>query len=166
MSIAIVIGNIVRGFRVISGFESDEEAHAYVAENRSAVGAEYRVAEHAHWQDLLPLNPAAPVQDPLKFEKPAPGEAVDPNTGVSIDLQDHKEKKDANPGPAGADSPGADQVGSGSGGDGAPVPDLRGAGEPGPGPGTDGAADSGNAVGGDGAGGAEAVAEQTGAGAA
>lgn len=85
--ISIVIGNLVRGFEVITGFESDDQAHDFIGNNRDRVGSEYRLAPTYSPATAVQPTKDTILQDALEFEAEKPGEMIEPSTGASIDIQ-------------------------------------------------------------------------------
>jgi len=127
MSRALVIGNFVRGFRVITGFITEEDAHNFCGDNKELVGSEYRVALSGDYNDILQALKKEEAGEALQFEKPVAGEVVDPATGLSTDIQDHKSgEEDANISSDGQDQGGAAAGGAGDSGDDKVVPGLSG----------------------------------------
>lgn len=88
LQFALVIGNLVRGFHVITGFSTEEEVHNFVAENRRLVGSEYRVATAQDVSNAIPPTKPTELQDKLEYEPQKPGEVILPG-GASLDTIDH-----------------------------------------------------------------------------
>lgn len=156
---AIILGNMVKGFHVIGGFGSEEQAHNFATENRTALGSEVRFAPIVDKGDLPRKADKVELQDKLLFEPARPGEVVDENTGASVDVIDRKVVEDAAEPTNHIDPDRAGESGSGSSGDDAELPGLSGPGGTVSGSGADTPADSIGSRGGSSGGGAESVIE-------
>lgn len=132
MQTAIVIGNLVRGFSVITGFITEDDANNFVAENRDRVGSEYRLAPATAFFDAFPHKVETELQDALEYEPQKPGEVLLAG-GISLDVIDHNPPEEDTPNaqpsqPAAEDGAGAGQDSPRIGGTDPSLPDLPGVG--------------------------------------
>lgn len=141
MASALLIGNFVRGFNAVTGFESDEEALNWQAEHRHFCGSECRLITSTSFSDIVSIKEV--LQDALEYGRPQPGEELIAG-GLSVDTIDHNPAEDKEPQPNAEHSPvaaedraGTDEDRARLSGDNASLSDVSGAGGTVPGSGED-----------------------------